>query len=268
MTKSPALLLGDQLARVQAAGNILGRLTVLRSAAKKTRAPLQFTTNSRLVSFAEQPKSDIQIYTSFELPPTGAIEFIRMLTPVTRDVFDGLSKQYQNDAFTIAGVTDQRLLQRIRDELAQIVSDGGTPADFRHAVAQLRGYEGAERLSAVDLDGVFQGQTQKAYSAGRYEQMTDESVQAALPYWQFWTVGDDRVRPEHRVLDQFTALAIDPVWRKIYPPCGYGCRCSVVPIAADEAREGSDSDGLLRLPALAIAKVPQPGFQGIFAQAA
>jgi SPP1 gp7 family putative phage head morphogenesis protein len=263
----PDRAVGEDLARAQAALNIFGRLAVLRDCVRKTSAPLQLNTSSRLVGFADQP-DDIQIYTSFDLPNTGAIEYIRNLTPVTKSVFDGLSAQYRNDAFTIAGVTDQRTLAKIRDELGQIIAQGGTAADFRHAVAQLRTDAGVEALTSADIDNVFQTQTQKAYASGRYEQMTDDSVQEALPYWQFWTVGDDRVRPEHRVLDLFTAKAIDPVWRKIYPPCGWGCRCSVVPLVATDAPEGSDTDGMLRLPVLAIAKVPQPGYQGVLAVAA
>jgi uncharacterized protein with gpF-like domain len=69
----------------------------------------------------------------------------------------------------------------------------------------------------------------------------------ALPYWQYWTVGDLRVRPGHAELDGFTARAIDPVWRRIYPPWDFNCRCSVVPIPADEAPAGSDEGGLERL---------------------
>jgi SPP1 gp7 family putative phage head morphogenesis protein len=258
--------LGEQLARAQAGANILGRLAVLRSSARKTSAPLRFNAGSRLVAFSDQAQNQsIQIYTSFDMPQTGALEYLRNLTPVTRDVFDGLTKQYQNDSFTVAGVSDQRILQRIRDELGQVVAAGGTPADFRAAVAHLRSEGGIEDLSALEIDNVFQNMTQKAYASGRYEQMNDDSVLEALPYWQFWTVGDDRVRPEHRILDMFCALAIDPVWRKIYPPCGWGCRCSVVPIGADEAPKGSDDGGLERLPLLAFEKVPPVGFNTILA---
>ncbi len=48
-------------------------------------------------------------------------------------------------------------------------------------------------------------------------------------YLEFSTVGDDRVRPEHAVLDKFTALKSDPVWKKIYPPLAFNCRCTVIP---------------------------------------
>jgi len=54
-------------------------------------------------------------------------------------------------------------------------------------------------------------------------------------------VGDMRVRPGHAELDGFIARAIDPVWRKIYPPWDFNCRCSVVPLTEEEALQ-IDSD--------------------------
>jgi SPP1 gp7 family putative phage head morphogenesis protein len=265
--------IGDRLAEYQAGFNILGRLTVLQGGRAKTNKPLLLNSSSRLVSFADAPNSgdDASIYYSFDLPSTGAIEYIRNLTPVTKDLFDGLTRQYRNDAITVAGVNDQRIIQKVRDALGVVVTEGGTPADFRKIVNHITDEAGAARLSAFEIDTVFNTNVQKAYSTGRYEQMNDDSVLDALPFWQYWTVGDDRVRPEHAALDEFVARAIDPVWHKIYPPCGFNCRCSAVPITEEEALQidkNAGDDGLLRLPAIAIIKVPQPGFHNILAAAA
>ena len=48
-------------------------------------------------------------------------------------------------------------------------------------------------------------------------------------YLEYSTVGDNRVRPEHEALDKFTAPKSDVVWRRIYPPNGWNCRCTVIP---------------------------------------
>jgi uncharacterized protein with gpF-like domain len=101
----------------------------------------------------------------------------------------------------------------------------------------------------------------KAYAKGRAEQMADPAVVAALPYWQYRTAGDGRVRPAHAALDGFTALQSDFVWGRIYPPCGFNCRCTVIPILASEAPEGSNLPGSPRIPFMA-ASVPDPGFGG------
>ena len=260
---------GDLLARYQAGFNLLGRLTILQAAKQKTGKRLHLVSGSKLFSAAgdEAEHPDAAIEYSFQLPSSGAIDYLRNLTPVTREIFDGLTRQYRADALTIAGVNDQRLIEKVRDALGEVLTEGGTAADFRRIVNHLTDQAGAAQISAFAIDTVFNTNVQKAYSQGRFEQMTDEATVELLPFWEFWTVGDDRVRPEHRVLDGFTARAIDPVWRKIYPPCGFNCRCSVVPLMENEAPENASESGLLRLPLLAQLKVPQPGFTTILAAA-
>lgn len=47
---------------------------------------------------------------------------------------------------------------------------------------------------------------------------------------QYRTAGDDRVRPEHQVLDKITLPATDKFWGKYYPPNGWNCRCLAVEV--------------------------------------
>jgi SPP1 gp7 family putative phage head morphogenesis protein len=255
--------LGDTLARHLAAADLLGRLQIMRHAHKKTGKLLPISPSSRVARFAEDPHDQVTGGFSFDLPNDDAQRFIQALTPVTRQVFDGLTAQYQRDAFTLAGVSDVRLIEKIRDSLAEIARDGGTAQDFHAAVRKLAGDAAVDGLNAFTLDTAFQTAMQKAYSSGRLEQMREPSTMDALPFWQYWTVGDLRVRPEHAVLDGFMARAIDPVWIKIYPPSGFNCRCSVVPIPAKEALKidpDAGEGGIERLPLLARALVPQRGF--------
>ena len=60
-----------------------------------------------------------------------------------------------------------------------------------------------------------------------------------FPFWEYRTVGDDKVRPEHAALNGLVLPANDPRWRKIYPPNGWNCRCYVVPRMRHET-EGTD----------------------------
>lgn len=48
-------------------------------------------------------------------------------------------------------------------------------------------------------------------------------------YLQFSTVGDSRVRPEHKLFDKFTAKKSDPIWKRLYTPLDWGCRCNIIP---------------------------------------
>ncbi len=50
-----------------------------------------------------------------------------------------------------------------------------------------------------------------------------------FPYWEYKVVGDDQVRPEHKLLGGLILPATDPRWKKLFPPNGWNCRCYIVP---------------------------------------
>ena len=204
--------LGDLLAQHLAGANLLGRLHIVGFGLKKTKRPVRLATSSRLLRFAEDDAQGDTFNAgfSFDVPAEGAISYLRTLTPVTRDLFDGLTRQYRQDAFTVAGVCDQRLIAKMRDALSETLAKGGTPADFRSAINELTSEAGVQQLAAFELDTVFQTNVGKAYSAGRLEQMREPGLMEALPCWQYWTAGDLRGRPAHAALDGFCARAIDP----------------------------------------------------------
>lgn len=248
----------DMVAEFLAAADLLGRYHVLRGLKARTgsTAPL----NTLTAVFVD----DLEIGTDFELPFDGAIKRIRFLTSYTRQAFDGLKDRYKQQAFTIARISDVSLIERIQAALGDTLQSGGTVQDFRKQVDQLTSDAGAEALAQTQINTVFQTNVQTAYQNGRFEQMRDPDVAAALPYWVYSTAGDARVRPAHAALEGFTARQDDPVWRRIYPPCGYNCRCTVYAIGADEAPKDADTPGLGRIP-VAAASVPDPGFGGIAA---
>lgn len=253
--------LGDLLARHLATADMLGRMQILRHARGKTGRMLPLAQTGQHIYFDDGQNASAGF--GFDIGGDQAGAQIQSLTAVSKQVFDGLTANYRRDAFTLAGVSDVRLVEKIRDALAEIAREGGTPQDFQRAVEKLTGPAGVDKLNAFTLDTAFNTAMQKAYSAGRLQQMREPHMVDALPFWQYWTVGDDRVRPEHAVLDGFMARAIDPVWHKIYPPSGFNCRCSVVPIPGDEALKidkNASEGGMERLPMLARALVPQTGF--------
>ncbi len=260
--------LGDTLARHLAAANLLGRVQIVKLAASKGHR-LPVAVRSRHIRFDEGGDDDA-LYGSFstDLPNDDAAGYISDLTPVTKEIFATLSAQYKKDAFTLAGAADVRLIEKIRDALADAAQKGETKDQFELAVKKITDDAGVAELNSFTLDTAFNTAMQRAYSLGRYEQMKDPATIDVLPFWQYWTVGDDRVRPEHAVLDGFAAHANDPVWMKIYPPNGFNCRCSVVPILAAEAPKDATEPGYARLPLLAQLLVPQPGFVKVFAPVA
>ena len=66
-----------------------------------------------------------------------------------------------------------------------------------------------------------------AEAASTYQRLIQKTD--LFPYWEYKTVGDDQVRPEHRKLEGVILPANDPLWDKIFPPNGWKCRCGVAP---------------------------------------
>jgi hypothetical protein len=77
--------------------------------------------------------------------------------------------------------------------------------------------------------------TQSAIMAHKWETLDSE-------YLEFTTVGDNRVRPEHKIFDKFTALKTDPIWKRLYTPLSWGCRCTVIPGKATNVSKEYDSE--------------------------
>lgn len=65
-----------------------------------------------------------------------------------------------------------------------------------------------------------------AESAEKWEIIQEEKE--IFPLLQYQTVGDDRVRPEHRQWDNIIRAVNDPFWDTRYPPNGFLCRCKVI----------------------------------------
>jgi SPP1 gp7 family putative phage head morphogenesis protein len=245
---------GDLFARYLAAFDLLGRAHVISAAQKKTGQKIKLATSTSVERFDELPFQSV--------PPTLAIDRVLKLIGMSRAAFDGLAQRYKMQAFTIAGVSDVKLIEQIQKALADVMGSGGTEKDFQIAVNALTDKAGIERLAATQVNTVFQTNVQTAYQNGRFEQMTDPAVAVALPFWTYRTAGDDRVRPAHAALDGFSARNNDVVWNRIYPPCGYNCRCTVTVEGPDDVGEDASLPGLPRIP-FAAASVPDPGFGGL-----
>lgn len=100
--------------------------------------------------------------------------------------------------------------------------------------------------------------------AERYHQMMGDTD--VLPFGEYVTVGDTRVRPEHEVLNGKKWPLSDVIWNTIWPPNGWNCRCTVLPVDAgpegEQAKEQAKwAMGELRRTG-AWQRMEQDGFNG------
>ncbi len=62
--------------------------------------------------------------------------------------------------------------------------------------------------------------------AGRWTDFQERKE--TMPYLEYRTAGDERVRKSHQRLNRFKAPIDDKVWDTIYPPNDWNCRCNIV----------------------------------------
>jgi SPP1 gp7 family putative phage head morphogenesis protein len=184
-------------------------------------------------------------------PHHEAIDFIRSKPVVSREVLDGLLPELKPRVFTISGVEVANIMQEVRDRIAE-VPEG---ADWDEAKKDI-----LPKLSPFFVDPAADAEMQKAqqdaaerraelllrthctqaYSASQWRVM--QRQKDVFPYWQYVTMEDDHVRPEHAALDQIVLPADDPFWEAHYPPWDWGCRCQVISKSAAARDELAAAD--------------------------
>lgn len=82
----------------------------------------------------------------------------------------------------------------------------------------------------TEQDSVFM-QSQNARKWLKFEAEAD-----IFPLLRYVTVGDERVRGDHKALDGLTAPVGHPIWDRIMPQNGWGCRCIVIQLESTAKR--------------------------------
>lgn len=134
------------------------------------------------------------------------------------DPLNSLAATLQGNIYAFSGaktMTQASLLSKL------ITDDNGKLKPFsqyRQDVDQfLKDYN--ERY----LDAEYTNAIASAQSAVQWQQWDDED------WLEYRTVGDNRVRDSHRLLDNLVLPKNSPVWDRIYPPNDWMCRCTVIP---------------------------------------
>jgi SPP1 gp7 family putative phage head morphogenesis protein len=176
------------------------------------------------------------IQVSFNLPPSEAIEYFRSKRIVRRKQFDRLAEDARAAAFTVAGLYKEDLIAGFKEEIAQSLEKGAAQDKVIKRFRAILDGAGHRQLGAFHLETVFRTNMQMAYGVGRRRAL--EAAAEDFPFWQYNSVGDDRVRETHQALNGLILPAGHEFWRDHFPPWQFNCRCSVT--AVDREPDGYD----------------------------
>lgn len=160
-----------------------------------------------------------------------ALKFLRRVMDADLPAIERSADTQALRALRHESVAIEREVQRT---VGTLITEG---AHVREGIETLRGTFARLGVSPVNdfrLETIFRTQTQIAYGAGRYESYQDPAVDEILWGYEYATAGDDRVRPEHEAMDGVRWPKDDPRLMQWWPPNGWNCRCTLIPIFTDD----------------------------------
>lgn len=170
-------------------------------------------------------------------------EFLRQKLDLPTRTWQDIWHGAHDRAFVVAGAAKADLLADLHAAVQKAI-DRGTSLDtfrqdFRTIVARHGWHGWLGEGSAAGFNWrtklILETNLRSSYAAGRWAQLNDPEFKAARPFWRY--VHSDTVaqpRPLHVSWHGKIIAADHPWWKTHYPPNGWGCRCRVHALAADQ----------------------------------
>lgn len=157
-------------------------------------------------------------------------------------------------AYTVAKMMDEDMLAEVRAAVADALKNGTGLAEFKQRLKPYlmsRGWWG-ESVMIDPLDGkektvqlgstrrlrtIFETNMRTAHAASKWQSI--ERNQKAMPYLRYNGSAAQNKRDAHKRYYGLILPVQHPIWQQIFPPNGYGCKCTVSQLTRGQAkREG------------------------------
>lgn len=207
-------------------------------------------------------------------------EAVKQLTEknvMTRDRYDALDSASRAKAFTVANISAEETLTKIKNSIAENIKEGVDYETWKGKV--LQDVDKGTFLSDGHQETVFRTTVQTQFSDGQEAVLAHPLVRSGFPYRARDAIHDERVRKNHLALErmgiQGTNIyrADDPVWQLFRAPWDYNDRCSDTPMTVRQAAEAGIKEaqqwletGVEPSPPAHVAMPdfrPPPGFQRV-----
>jgi hypothetical protein len=168
-----------------------------------------------------------EILEGISLPFNEAIDFFRQKARVPTDHWTDVWRTAHSHSFMVAGAASDALLADFQKEISRALRDGTTLADFRKSFDDIVDRHGWSYNGTPGWRSriIYETNLSTAYSAGRYDQLTQPDTLKAFPYWTYIHSGSRHPRLQHLAWNGLTLRADDPFWDTHYPPNGWRCGC-------------------------------------------
>lgn len=135
---------------------------------------------------------------------------------------------YKQNVFEFAAA---KTFQMTKDGKRLVFDVNGVKKDVEVFKPQFKAIEGTYNETWLKTE--IELTRRQATAATLWNDIQDDKE--IFPLLRYQTVGDDRVRDEHRLLDEVVRPVNDAFWKNFYPPNGWNCRCTVEQLPEGEA---------------------------------
>lgn len=238
--------LSELVHRLLITGELAGRATFFEQA-------------HRQAAFAD---GDIPEGFDFEpMPPVEALKFFRKKVPVSNSAFQAMNAMMRAAAFTIARVEEEALVSAVHGKIESALRGESTLGQFLKEAPALFQAAGVTPTSQHHLETMFRTNTLTALGAGKWAEAHDPELAELFPLYRYSAILDDRTREDHAKMNGFTAPIDDPAWESFWPPNGYNCRCTTVPLSSAYIDRHRVRESRATHPGRTGAIQPDPGFR-------
>lgn len=127
----------------------------------------------------------------------------------------------KTNIFKFAGAKSLSMMLDIGNQLVDEENKPRTFSEFKKEALKINNQYNVNWLRAEHQQAIAQSQNASNW-------LGYEKDQDIYPNLRYETVGDDRVRDEHAVLNGITKPVSDPFWNTYAPQNGWGCRCELI----------------------------------------
>lgn len=133
----------------------------------------------------------------------------------------GFQAKVQSNIYPFSAAKCYEQLALLRDKLTDENGNKKTFAAFKQDARNIVGTFNGGYLAAE-----YNFAVQCGISAQNWQDIEENAD--VYPNLEYSTIGDSRVRPEHKALDGIVRPINDEFWNKYYPPNGWHCRCDAI----------------------------------------
>lgn len=159
-----------------------------------------------------------------------AVDFVKRRMDLTDDEILRVRRLYGNAVTSFSGELTGSLEGHVAKAIEQATRENLHTRGGMRLISEAFDKAGVTPTHSYQIENIYRTQTSIAYNAGRWNSNQAPEIQEILWGFEYVTVGDDRVRPTHAALDGVRLPKDDPKWKEIWPPNGWGCRCSTLEI--------------------------------------